>query len=366
MDAYDPKYVPAAFGLNNIGVICHFNTLLQGLVSCPSVIKTCLTHKAYLDLTATGKAFGNFVRALSDEKGAKEKPDEKIEGHSLAILRAFMGDLKVRKPSVTFGSRQESADEGLDLLLEMIEPPGHTGEHPLSQLFELVYQYTMFCTQCKTKVMTVRDKCVQFRMTSREQDSARTDREFSESILQGVEYVEDYQCASCAKRVTISKHYQLKRIPEVAVCLFRIHQIDHKHRADGRPRQQRFIPEVFILPGRGEKSLIYRQVAEAEHFGTRDSGHYQARGLRKKGVFLLNDTNVSPAAFSSYGHNENKYLVFYHNCETDTMPAKKTSPTSAPGEVAPRGIMADVVPVELPPMDLDDLYESFSNATISG
>ena len=57
MEPYDAKIAPAPFPLNNTGVICHFNSLLQSLASQSVLVKTVLNNEEYLKKTGTGTAF---------------------------------------------------------------------------------------------------------------------------------------------------------------------------------------------------------------------------------------------------------------------------------------------------------------------
>ena len=65
--AEEPKKVSipiGAFGLNNVGAICYFNSLLQGILSCKSIYDTIqdITIDSDLNKTLTGKAFIQTVR----------------------------------------------------------------------------------------------------------------------------------------------------------------------------------------------------------------------------------------------------------------------------------------------------------------
>jgi ubiquitin C-terminal hydrolase len=319
---YDAAFAPAAFGLHNTGVICHFNSLLQGLASCPILIKTVLENAEYMSKTITGKAFYTFVSMIAGKDGAKAVPDQSIGTQSSKVLHAFVTDLRARRPSVEFGSSQECANEGLVLLLDMIEPPDETEakkeaptsestakprDNPISRLFLHRYKCEVYCDCCKTLTSSVTDLSVQFSVgyMDRMRVKPQSVQVFSDSLVRVVSVTEDFYCSVCAKKVKAYRIYRLAMIPEIAVCLFNIYD---------PPRPARSIPDSLLIPAIDGKHMKFRQVAAAEQTGDRNGGHYTARGLRHGGrVCYFNDSNVpSPCSFNPTRGNENKYLVFYN------------------------------------------------------
>lgn len=335
---YDEKYSLAPKGFHNGALICHFNAMLQGLLSCTSVIKTALENRDYLWRTLTGKAFLDLVQAYANEEGGKEAPSDKVELASAEVLKALMKDLASRRPRTVFGNSQESADEGLVLLLDMMEAPPQlhpvtgqplvhpetrqpfkanpiTGEaligadgkpvleeSPISRLFLHRYNCELYCKGCKALVNTKLDVNAQFNLfhlnTLTKPPSSPED--FSEIIRRHVQEIDDYDCEGCKKRVAVYRVYKLTLIPEVIACLFNIYGT----------RGPRYFPETLSFPAAQGGSLNYLQVAQVEHHGSLHGGHYIARGLRQGGkVYHFNDTQTYPAQFNP---SSNTYLVFYH------------------------------------------------------
>ena len=71
-------------------------------------------------------------------------------------------------------------------------------------------------------------------------------------------------------------------------------------------------PTAPAAPSRTGGALKYRLVAQIEHSGGLEGGHYWARCLRGGGAlqaFMLNDTGISPARF---GPSAETYIVVYH------------------------------------------------------
>lgn len=322
---YDSTFVPAPFGLHNTGVICHFNSLLQGLASCPVFLKTVMENKDYMFRTNTGKAFYAFVSAIANKDGAKAAPDQGIEGLSAQVMHAFVTDLRARRPSVRFGSEQECADEGLVFLLDMMEPPvekspddaapgavHETKEDPLTQLFLHKYICQVYCTACNMMMTSTKtDLGVQFSLGYMDRLKVRpsTEEGFSETIRRVVSLTEDYFCPHCKKKVEAYRYYRLTLIPEIVVCLFDIYR---------PPRPRRYVPMHLIIPGAGKEDLLFKLVSASEQTGSMHGGHYTAQGIRRSttdtlSMYSFNDSSSPvPIVPSAVNGNENKYLVFYN------------------------------------------------------
>ena len=311
-DYYDKNFVPRPFGLRNTGAICHFNSLLQALVSCPSIIKATLLNPTYMNSTRTGKAFFNFVNIFATCDGSLDSLHPSIEVQSSAILQALCLDLNERNPEVKFGSSQESASEGLVLLLDMIEIPSQRPS-PLGRLFEHQYKESLFCKSCKNIVSEQRDISVQFNMFYLRNlaNYPTSSEEFSKALMQHTQITEDYFCKICNKKVTSYRIYSLAMVPEVIVCLFNIYGIrDHN-----TPTYQ---PSKIIIKGKGGSDIIFNQVAQVIHSGSLQGGHYIARTIRKDNqLFDFNDSSIHKS--DNFHSSPNTYLAIYHVVQPDIL-----------------------------------------------
>lgn len=350
-ETYDPSYVPQRFGLNNTGVICHLNSLLQGIIGCSAVVRAALSNRDYLGKTATGRAFYNFVyAAVPAARPADSAPfvgSVALENCSAEVLRALVADLRARRPHFRYGPSQESASEGLVLLLDMMDDPNpepvgvevdkKTGtetvvyeENPIARLFYHRYQAVVYCKNCQKSVSEELDVAVQFNLFHYDglKKKPRTPAEFGEMLRSQVSFLEDYRCSQCDEKAGGFRHYILRMIPEVLVTLFNLYH-------DRRARVSRYAPTRVPFPGIGGTQLIYRQVAQVEQSGSRAGGHYIARGLRADGeVYQLDD---SSAAQSAFGPTPNVYMVFYHCERIPEAPIDPpvTAPAPTPGTDAP-------------------------------
>jgi ubiquitin C-terminal hydrolase len=181
----------------------------------------------------------------------------------------------------------------------------------------------------------------------------QTREEFERVIQHGAEVFEGRNCGVCKRKGSAHKIYQLRRASEVIVCLFPTAYKD---------RCELYIPHYFTLPGT-KGPLVYRKVAEAEHFGGRDeghyqtSGHYQARGLRAgEQVCILNDSSVFSSFFTSKKESRNVYLAFYHHCATRPLAGREEN-----GEAAVSSLQDFIVPAErsVAPKDVFDFSELY-------
>lgn len=320
-ETYDPAFVPQAWGLHNpSGSLCHLNALLQALVSCSAVVRTTLANREYLGGTRTGQAFYDFIySAVPTVRPPEDTPfyGESAENSSERLFQALVGDLRVRRPTFCYGLAQESASEGLILLLDMIDDPSR-GVNPIACLFYHRYETFVVCGECQAHGSMRVDSSVQFDLFHHDdelQQGLCAPTRFGEMLRVHETRLEDYRCEACGKTAGGVLHRRLRQVPEILVCLFNLYTA---HRAACRG-----FPTFVILPGLAGTRLVYRQVAQIEHFGGLFAGHYVAHGRRKNGqVYMFNDDAVSLAAF---GPSPNVYMVFYH-CARVANPPEEPKP----------------------------------------
>lgn len=312
--AYDEKIALEEFGLNNTGVICHFNSLLQALVSCTSVVEAVLGAKAYMSKTATGQALHDFVwQAAPAARPANSGPFARgcpaVELMSGRVLGALVRDLRLRRPRTRFGASQESASEGLVLLLDMLDDPdpepvmidgiAHVPPNPVARLFYHRYTARVMCRGCR-KVVSSRqlDSSVQVNLFGASTEDPTQDG-FSRQLAASRCQIDGYSCPECGTRTRAVRVSSLELVPEVLVCVFNLYG----------ERRANFFPSELEFRG-AASSLRYIQTAQVEHTGSLRSGHYIAKGLRRNGrVSIFNDSSVSPGRF---GPSPNVYMVFFH------------------------------------------------------
>ena len=324
LEAYDPARAPEPFGLHNTGVICHFNALLQALAGCTSVARAALRHRGYLARTRTGRAFHDFfwatVPAGRSAGGAPFEAGVELGSRSARLLAALVADLRARRPAFLYGPSQESASEGLVLLLDMLDAPARRGgppeENPIARLFYHRYEATVYCLACRAAVSEELDVAVQFNLFHFDSLSfpPATPEEFGDLIRGHVSPLEGYLCERCGARGRGVRRYRLRMVPEVLVCLFNLY--------GGAGRARRYFPARLPLPGEGGGLLWYRWVAQIEHGGSLHGGHYVTAALRAGGrPFRFDDEAAVPT--DRAGPAPNVYIVLYHADSPPSPPSSK-------------------------------------------
>ena len=93
----------------------------------------------------------------------------------------------------------------------------------------------------------------------------------------------DYKCDSCKKLSTTRMSKRLYSISDIIIVTFKksINQ-----------SQISFPTEIILSP-----TLRFELVAQIEHFGTTNGGHYIARARRPTGIYLFNDSFVTESTF---------------------------------------------------------------------
>ncbi len=304
----DAKSAPAKvepFVLANGGLMCHFNALLQALVSCPAIARVVQAHNAYFSKTPTGVAFAAFV--ISAAKGRVSPAASGI------LLDVLVAALKKRRPDFEFSATaQESASEGLVLLLDMIAPEG-SAACPLAALLTHRYACSMRCTACGVTisaapsstagVSTGTSTNVIFDLCHHTAPALpATPAAFAESMRKFTQPT-DYKCATCGRDDVVDRQYELRYVPEIVICFFNIYE----------SRPVRFIPAELRFPGSdGSKAKLCRAgVAQVVHAGALSRGHYTTVARRADGDFYLFNDNAAPVKSAWATKAADVYLAVY-------------------------------------------------------
>jgi ubiquitin C-terminal hydrolase len=257
--------LPQPFGLHNTGSICYFNSLLQGLVTCTSFIETLRNIKNKNDIV-------NDILELKD---------------SSSILK------HLQQKYTYFGHGQESASEGLVLLLELID------NEDVYMLFNHIYEERIVCVSCTNILSSKRENSIHFLLFDMEKLNKIG---LSKYILEFYNTIYDYKgvCTKC-NREKFTRCYRLKYLPEIVICIL--------NRYDERIPTE--LPATFSLTDLSRLPLIYKKIAEIDHYGRLSGGHYVCRALRQDGlVYMFNDSNIS---ISELHTKPETYITFYHH-----------------------------------------------------
>jgi len=275
MEPYNKKFVPTALGSHNTGAICWLNSLMQSLLSCPSFTKQVLESQNDLEKTEVGMALYNVVSCA-------------MYKHDRFAVTISNLQKKMVKSLLKFGVGQECATEGLVHLIDLISTEA------ISKLFTYRVRCYSFCESCKDLQKHGIDYGITlnlFHITH----PITNDTEF----IQNLKYHNSKTDIKCKCGYLLTRRYYLTMVPPILVIVF-----NKFNNGTGQ-----YIPTSVSLNGTENRILEYTQVAQIEHHGTMHGGHYFAKCLRSDGVYLLNDSSVSPDKFSP---TNNTYIVIYN------------------------------------------------------
>ena len=270
MIKYNQGYSLKPFGLNNTGVICYFNSMLQCFLSCTSVIELFHKDKKLQSNNLLCASIWNMIK--------KSKRDFDISCLGPALWQQFTSQ------TINFGHGQEDAHEGFIRFLECINYPA------LEQLFQIRYKSYRVCLGCNVKKELQSDTNVYVDFDR--SHIANNDINLNRRIT-----LMDTNCAKCDCQ--IKKYDTLCMVSEVIIFLLK--KYDSKWVLD--------LPKEFSINGIDSR-MTYKLIAVSEHSGTTSGGHYWANCERQGGAFNLNDNTES--SISSVSSSANTYMAWYH------------------------------------------------------
>jgi hypothetical protein len=196
MEPFDySRLAPVPYGFTNSGANCHFNSLIQALLSLPAFVELVRRNAASLDLIETGRIMGQIAREAPQTTG-------QVSSLSYDLLRALMVDLHSRQIINSFGTSQESASEGLTLLIDSLDTRRLTNVE--SAIAKAMYHRIICvyrCGRCKKEVSSRNDYAIILNLFYLDYlpHYPSTTEEFANCILRHVETVSDYTCENCSK-----------------------------------------------------------------------------------------------------------------------------------------------------------------------
>lgn len=290
---YDPTFVPDPFGLNNTGVICWLNSILQVLLSCPALNETLMVLEGQLTNNTFAREYISLLKAILPNKPDMPRLDSiRYADASAKILKAFLMQMRSKGKTIRMGYSQECVDEAFTLFIETFDCPAVT------QLFTNVYELIIECSTCKKTVSSERDKALRIELFCNKRFN--TEREFLGYLLRHPSEHDRYTCEQCGNVMTKFPRIEILRvIREIVIIIFNKFQ----------QKDNMWFPLRLSIPARSGGSLDYKLVGQIEHGGTMHGGHYTAMALRGDKVYRFNDSSVSPAEF---GPTPNTYMLVYH------------------------------------------------------
>ncbi len=298
---YDEKYVPDGQGFINIGSTCYFNSILQCLLSCPSIYKTldAIREKKHVKIN---KLAQNFID-LWDSALKNEDISQKcfpVWNYIIAISRS-------QNNKIRMDSGQQDAHEGLMMFLDAVESIPE-----IRRLFEHRYRIQAFCDLCKECVIDRKETGLVFEVQPdlkteqldkfKEIDEyGNTSMPLNEFLVRQNGYIDgNHICEKCNQRSEKYKTTTLCMIPEILAVTFKKYT---------NKMNTPFPATLKFISKGASKQLVYKLVAQTEHYGSMSSGHYIAICKRSSGWKEISDNSVSDG---QAGPTTNTYIVFYH------------------------------------------------------
>jgi ubiquitin C-terminal hydrolase len=282
---YDSRYVAAVFGMNNTGVICWFNSLLQLLLSLPALNMVVL-ESDHAPHNIFAIEYAKLVKlALSDKNKDILLP---ASGHLLSIM---MNQIKLNKPTLTLGRQQECVDEGITIFIELLNNPA------IEQLFSNIYEITIECDSCGRVASSVRDKSFRIQMFTQE---LLEDQEiFTKYLRSHTSELDRYHCKCGHVMNHASRTERLKMLREIIIIIFNKFAM----------KKVRWFPQTLTFKTPSGSTLCYQLVAKIEHAGTQMSGHYWAQVYRGAQWYNINDSSTRPGNGLPLAET---FMVAYH------------------------------------------------------
>jgi len=273
---FNPTKVIPSFGLPNVGSICHFNSLYQSFMSCTSLIEK----------MPDNKMGSGMLKCLKDN-------------NSIQLSDFLRKSVEARKDIVKFTYGQQSASEGLVLMLEQLGSQ-------IEILFRNRTMKTIFCQNCSfgkpTPIPVSTMKSEEFILDIHNTYSGSIE-DYVNFLISNEDTIQDYRCPKCESSKQKIIKSRLVMIPEILIFLTKKYD-NYRNVLETKTKFTEFL---------NIKKIKYMAVAYIQHTGSLSGGHYYAVCLRKSGDRLqwmtLNDGSVSATDFSP---DKNTYMIFYH------------------------------------------------------
>lgn len=310
---YNPKYIPRAFGLNNTGAICWFNSLLQSLLGCSSITQYMLEHESEFQDNHLAVEYIKLLKMLFefDQDGRVvrpvESPPQAVSSASSSILSGMAKEVRrQRDKRKKLPCGQEGVQDYFNDFIDLLNSDG------ITRLLNNKYEYIIFCENCKQTTVTKRsnEKDLFIDMDCLREYKDRSS--FTQWITNHATELDEFTCEKCGHKMkNFLRIQRLCLLREVAVIFFKWVR---RHYNFWYPRNLQF-------KCKDGGFLTYQLVSQIEHIGSYNtlthtsSGHYYAKSLRDR-FYEFNDRSVTA---SDPVPTVRSQVLFYHLMPRDTV-----------------------------------------------
>lgn len=297
---FDADYLPFPFGLDNTGIICWLNSIIQSLLSCTALNKIILEVKDELN-NRFAREYARLVYFTVEVAKSSDWNPDSVRRASSELQRAFAECVRA-KYSRTIGYQQECVDEAFTMMIDLFDHPR------IASLFSNNYELQICCPFCKEMVSAVRDKTYKIEVFT--QQPIADARAFNDYLRIHQSPMDHYECPKCKLTSTPNRIERLTMLREIVTLVF------NKYGTKYGSSESRFFPPELKFQAKGGGWLMYRQVAQIEHVGSLHGGHYYADVIRslpgtdnKLDFYRVNDSSAVP---NRPMPTTNTYMAFYH------------------------------------------------------
>ena len=334
MDNYKPK------GLENLGLSCYMNSLLQCLYYIPEFRNHFIQNKnKYDDNYPICKALAESMDGIKNEtndyyvphslRNAIKKINKLFEEYKacdvkdlfINLIDAVLNELSTDNNNLDNNEENENNEDFLGKTMKFTKAEKQLEKNIINELFSGYYVTSTECNKKKEKPFyTIQNECFisfDLQRVKKNNDKDLTIETCFEEYIKTKE--SEYYCPQCQKIHLMKSQEKLYRPPKILAILL--------DRGRGKLFKEKFIFQSEVLNLRKyivEKNIefedcIYYLIGISTHRGSSSSsGHYTACCLADDdNYYYFSDTFVKEIKISELYDNE-PYLLFYRRIEKAT------------------------------------------------